>query len=266
MSESERKSPGNLSDSGPLAGNNVLITRPRAQAAQLRQILIDLGATVLEAPVIQTVDPSDWEPVDQALKKIESYDWLVFTSVSGVDAAADRIDLLGVTPGRIAAVGTATAAAVEHRFGRPADLVPKQAIGQALGEELIRDHDIRNKRLLLLRADIASRELPDMLRQAGAMVRDVAAYRTEPVDSLPEQAISSLRAGTIDWITFTSASTVRSMVHLLGDESSLLSRVNIASIGPITSATVRDLGFEVAAEADPSDVPALADAIVRAAR
>ena len=266
MSESERKSPGNLSDSGPLAGKNVLITRPRAQAAQLQQILLDLGATVLEAPVIRTVDPPDWQPVDQALKKMDSYDWLVFTSANGVDAAAGRLDLLGISPGRIAAVDTATAAAVEHRFGRPADLVPKQAVGQALGEELIRDHDIRNKRLLLLRADIASQELPEMLQQAGAAVTDLTAYQTEPVDLLPEQAIASLRAGTIDWITFTSASTVRSMVRLLGNESSLLAQMNIASIGPITSAAVQDLGFEVAAEADPSDVPALADAMVRAAR
>lgn len=264
MSESQRKSPGNPPEPSPLAGKNVLITRPKAQAAQLRQILIDLGATVLEAPVIRTIDPPDWKPVDQALKQIESYDWLVFTSANGVDAAAGRLGFLGISPGRIAAVGTATAAAVEGRFGRVADLVPKQAVGRALGEELIRDHDIRNKRLLLLRADIASQELPEMLRQAGALVTDLAAYQTEPADSLPEQAITSLRNGSIDWITFTSASTVRSMVRLLGNESSLLSQVNIGSIGPITSAAVRDLGFEVAAEADPSDVPSLANAIVRA--
>jgi len=247
-----------------LAGKNVLITRPRAQAAQLRRILTDLGATVLEAPVIRTIDPPDWEPVDQALKEIASYDWLVFTSANGVEAAAGRLDSLGISPGRIAAVGTATAAAVEHRFQRPADLIPKQAVGRALGEELVRDHDIRNKRLLLLRADIASQGLPEMLRQAGAVVTDIAAYQTQPADTLPEQAVESLRAGAVDWITFTSASTVRSMVRLLADEADLLSRVNIASIGPITSAAVRDLGFGVAAEADPSDVPGLADAIVRA--
>ena len=266
MSKSQRKSPGNLSESRPLAGKNVLITRPRAQAAQLRQILIDLGATVLEAPVIRTIDPPDWQPVDKALKQIDSYDWLIFTSANGVDAAAGRLHSLGISPGRIAAVGTATAAAVEHRLGRPPDLVPKQAIGQALGEELVRDHDIRNKQLLLLRADIASQELPDMLRQAGAIVTDVVAYQTEPVDSLPDEVIASLRTGTIDWVTFTSASTVRSMVRLLGNESSLLNNVNIASIGPITSEAVRDLGFEVAAEADPSDVPSLANAIIQALR
>ena len=260
----------------PLAGKTVIITRTRGQSPALVGPLTDLGAHVLAAPTIQVLEPEDCSPLDEALGRVQSYDWLVFTSANGVDAAAQRLggagrqlagqatgDLAGV---RIAAVGSATAAALQARLGRQADLVPPRAVAAALAEELIRQHGIHGQRILLLRADIARAELPERLRQAGASVTDVAAYRTQPVEAWPAPAWAALRQGAGDWITFTSASTVRNLVQLLGDEQHLLKQVRIASIGPITSAAVRELGFDVAAEAEPCDIAGLIDALVAAAQ
>lgn len=273
MKESASKRASGPDHRQPLAGRSVIITRAEAQASALRRPLADLGARVLEAPTIQVLAPADPAALDEALGAVRSYQWLVFTSANGVRAAAGRLATPGRAGGpvhwdpgdvRIAVIGSATAEALEGELGLRADLVPGRAVAEALAEELIRDHDPRGQRILLLRADIARPDLPQQLRQAGALVTDVAAYRTRPVDALPEHVLAALRNGDVDWISFTSASTVRNLAGLLGVERHLLGRVRIASIGPITTAAVRELGFDVAAEADPSDVAGVIGAIVAA--
>ena len=268
MTESRAKSADR-----PLCGRKVVITRPRSQAANLRRLLIDLGAEVLEAPTIRILGPWDWAPVDAALAAVKVYDWVVFTSVNGVEAAADRLGLRAderkgvwdIGSARTAVIGSGTADALRHRLGLDPDLVPTRAVAESLAEELGQLHDIRGRRILLLRADIARKALPSLLTDAGALVTDVVAYRTLPVDSIPEEVAAAMRAGAVDWITFTSASTVHSLVKMLGSDRGLLGGVRIASIGPITSEAVRESGFEVAVEADPSDIPGLASALAEAA-
>jgi uroporphyrinogen III methyltransferase/synthase len=129
--------------------------------------------------------------------------------------------------------------------------------------ELVGHVNLSGKRCLLLRADAARPALPKLLREAGADVTDLAAYHTKRVAGLPENVLAALRKGEVDWATFTSSSTAKNLVEMLGDERSLLEGVRIASIGPITSETIRGLGLAVAVEARRSDVEGLVEALCR---
>jgi uroporphyrinogen III methyltransferase/synthase len=120
---------------------------------------------------------------------------------------------------------------------------------------------VKGKRFLLLRADIARPALPKLLCEAGAVVEDLVVYETRPVAALPDDVLAALRQGKVDWVTFTSSSTAKNMVDLLGSERDLLSKVRIASIGPITSDTARELGLAVAVEAEQSTIPGLVAAL-----
>lgn len=248
----------------PLFGRTILSTRPRDQAGELHDRLGELGAAVLDAPAIAIAD-ADPAPIDAALRQVGGYDWVVFTSGNGVAAAAKRMDVLGLDARalagvRVAAIGSATATAVREALGVRADLVPGKYVAETLAAELTG----KGRRFLLLRADIARPTLPEMLREAGGEVDDVVAYRTVTPSSLPAAAVEALREKRVDWVAFTSASTVRGLVSLLGDEAALLDDVRIASIGPVTSDAVRAAGLAVAAEAARSDVGGLVDAIVAA--
>ena len=273
MADSGPENPGDPTRDRPLADQGVIITRAKAQTTELQQALVHCGARVFEAPTIQILEPEDWAPLDQALGQFESYQWLVFTSANGVEAAANRFEYLAAAPGwprpdlskvRIAAIGGATATAVQCRLGRRPDLVPPKALAESLAEELLHRNDLRGRRVLMLRADIARPTLPQRLREAGAEVTDVAAYRTRAVEALPPAVLAAMRAEAADWITFTSASTARGLVQLLGAERRLLDPLRVASIGPITSAALRELGFEADAEAETADVAGLVDALVTA--
>jgi uroporphyrinogen III methyltransferase/synthase len=284
----------------PLFGQRVLITRPRSQAADLRHRLAELGAEVLEAPTIRIADPSADElaKVDDALRNLSRYDWLVLTSANGVEALARRVEALKLdarafAPVKLAAIGSATAAALWQHLRLTADLVPETFVAESLAAALLeRGNDVGKmsrtskasgacgasgasgasgncgtsgtsggRGCLLLRADIARAALPDLLRQAGRRVDDLMIYRTLPADSLPPAVLTALRNRQVEWVTFTSSSTARNMVTLLGDERELLRQVKIASIGPVTSRTLRELGFEPAVEAVPSDVSGLVQAL-----
>jgi len=254
--------------SRPLFGKRILVTRTRQQASQLSVGLEALGAEVFEAPTIRLVPPADWREVDQAIQDIKGYDWLVLTSPNGVDALADRFSALGLDARhlsgvKVASVGDATGQALTRRLGIRPDFVPKRTMGEALAQELIAGHDLAEKKLLLVRADIARPALPKLLTEAGAEVCELVAYQTKPAEGLPDEAIEALRQGEIDWVTFTSGSTVSNLVRLLGDERGLLDRLKTASIGPMTSETMRDSGLAITVEARESCVPGLIDAIVR---
>jgi len=251
----------------PLFGQRIVVTRTRQQASVLAGRLTDLGAEVLEAPTIRIEPPADHRAVDQALRELGRYDWVVLTSVNGVEAMVDRmracgLDARALAGVRVAAIGSATAEHLRRYFIEP-QVVPDQFVAEALAESITRLGDTRGRRFLLLRADIARPALREALMAAGAVCDERAVYRTVPVRKLPGEVRRALIDGRVDWITFTSSSTVTNFLALL-DESvrSALARVRLASIGPITSGTLRDGGYEPTVEATPHTVDGLVRAIV----
>lgn len=252
----------------PLFGQTILLTRTRQQSSELAEQLQSLGAEVIEAPTIRIDPPDDWAAVDQAVRGIAEYDWLVLTSPNGVDALAEVLGRLSLDSRhlagiQIAVVGQATAERLHGRLGIAADLKPDQAIGEALAERLIGHHDIAGKRVCLFRADIARPLLAEKLIEAGATVDDLAAYQTRRVDRLADEVVDALRNGRVDWLTFTSSSTARNLAELV-EQVEWLAKPKIASIGPITSATIRELGLNVTVEADEFNIDGLVRAIVEA--
>ena len=250
----------------PLFGQTVIVTRTRHQASALREQLEQLGARVLEAPTIAIEPPDDWAPIDEAIRQIGQYDWLVLTSANGVAGLRRRLmeldlDARHLAGVKIAAIGDATAEALRD-MGLRADLVPTEFVAESLAHELIAQEQVRGRRFLLLRADIARPALIEKLTEAGADVTERSIYRTRPARCLPDEVLDALRNGQVDWITFTSSSTVRGFVDLLGEHRDLLNAVALASIGPITSQTVRELDLTVSVEAPRHDIAGLVDALV----
>jgi uroporphyrinogen III methyltransferase / synthase len=230
----------------PLFGRRVVVTRARAQASRLVERLTELGAEVVEAPVIR-IQPLEYEPPDLA-----AFDLVVLTSQNGVELllAGDVRSLAGVL---VAAIGPATEAALRDR-GIVPDIVPEQAVGESLLEAL---GDVGGRRVLLATAEGARPLLPDGLRRRGAAVEVLHLYRSEPEPFDPELV------GAADLVTFTSSSTVANLLAgLAGRDPSELRAV---SIGPVTSASLREAGIEPVAEADPHDVDGLVAAVLRAA-
>ena len=254
----------------PLFGQHIVITRTRQQASELSRKLRDQGAMVYEAPTIEIVPPGDWSAADQQVRRLSDYDWLVLTSSNGVASlvarlracAMDARDLAGV---RLAAIGDATARAIEQQLAIRPDFIPTRFVAESLASELLAKEDVHGKRFLLWRADIARPALPKRLAEAGAEVTECVAYSTRSAPSLPEDVLQALRQGTIDWVTFTSSSTVRNMASLLGTEKQLLERVKIASIGPVTTDAIQALGFEPVVQAEVSNIDGLIDAIAHGA-
>jgi len=253
----------------PMFGQRVLVTRSRQQASALSLGLEELGAEVYEAPTIRVIPPDNFNDLDCAIKNIAGYDWLILTSGNGVEALADRMDALGVDARhlagvKIASVGEATSQALSRRLGVRSDFVPGRAMGEALGREMVEKEAVGGQRVLLLRADSARPALPRLLGQAGAEVTEQVVYQTKIADGLPGDVVDALSGGEIDWLTFTSSSTASNLVELLGERRSLLDGVKTASIGPVTSQTMRDLGLEVTVEAGESNVQGLIEALVAA--
>jgi uroporphyrinogen-III synthase len=250
----------------PLLGTRVLVGRARHQAAALSDILRLLGATVIEIPFIEIRGPSSWRPLDHAIGRLLDYDWLILTSVNGVQALFARLERLGKSEAdllhlKIAAIGPATARAIE-KHGLPVDVMPEQYVAESVVASL--RPEMKNARVLLVRAKVARDVIPNQLRDAGAHVDVVEAYETV----LPEASRTQLRevlcdpARKPDVITFTSSSSVRNFFDLLGKgNDGLLSGVKLASIGPVTSQTMRELGLRVDLEAREYTIPGLAATI-----
>jgi len=257
----------------PLFAQRILVTRTRQQASDLSARLAELGAEVLEAPTIELepAAPAVQQQVDEAIRAIRAYAWLVLTSVNGVTALADRLeqmqlDARHLADVRIAAIGSATAAELHRRLCLRADLVPTDFVAESLAGEMIARVNLTGKKVLLLRADIARPDLPRLLTQAGAQVTELAIYQTKRPAALPEEVLEALRAGSIHWVTFTSSSTAANLVELLGPERDLLNNIKRASIGPITSATLNQLNLPPTIEAQQHDIPGLVEAIVATRR
>jgi uroporphyrinogen III methyltransferase/synthase len=229
----------------PLFGQRVLVTRTRQQASALSARLQVLGAEALELPTIRIAPPDDWAPLDGAIADLAAYDWIVFTSVHGVAYFWERLgqadlDARALHRLRLAAIGPATAAELQAR-GLRADYVPGEYVAEAVAAGL---GDVGGQRVLLPRADIARPALADLLRQGGAGVVEVSAYRTLRPEADPGELRDLLARVTA--ATFTSSSTVRNLAALARDAGldlpAALAQATIACIGPITAATARARG------------------------
>lgn len=259
----------------PLAGCRVLVSRAKRQAGALSSELRALGCRVIEIPFIEIRKPASYRPLDIALRNIATYDWLILTSVNGVQALFERMHKQKLLPSvlngpKIAAIGPATKKAIESQELR-VTVTPKEYIAESVVRSLRRR--VKGKRVLLVRAKIARDVIPRELRAAGAEVDVVEAYETVT----PKSSQSRLRAalasktGKPHAITFTSSSTVRNFVSLLGLRAARTALkktverhgVHSASIGPVTSATLREFGLPVDIAAKEYTIPGLVAAIVR---
>jgi uroporphyrinogen-III synthase len=252
---------------GPLSGVRILVGRARHQAGALSAELRKLGATVLEIPFIEIRKPRSYRPLVYALRNISAYDWLILTSVNGVEAMWERIGKLGLKSSdlnhlRIVAIGPATQKAIEqHRV--KVDVVPKEYVAESVVRSLRRR--VKGKRFLLVRARVARDVIPRELRKAGAHVDVVEAYETVVPRASRMRLRSTLAnpARRPNVVTFTSSSTARNFAALAGPRAlSDLNRIRLASIGPITSSTLLDVGLRVDIVANEFTIPGLVEAIV----
>ncbi len=265
----------------PLTGTRILVGRARHQAGSLSKSLRTLGASVLEIPFIEIRKPQSFAPMDAALKNLKSYDWLILTSANGVEAMWARLRKLRITRAKlkhlqIAAIGPATKKAIV-KHGLKVKMVPEEYVAESVVKGL-RDK-VKGKRVLLVRAKVARDVIPDSLREAGAQIDVVEAYETV----VPEKSRTRLRATFKNKdrrphvVTFTSSSTVKNFADLLFSKGetpqngnakkrqpAFLKNVQFASIGPVTSGTLREFDMPVAIEAREFTMGGLIRAIVLA--
>ena len=252
-----------------LAGVRILITRSKAENETLANKLRELGAVPAELPTIEFIPPENLGPLDQSIKMLSKYDWLIFTSQNGVQFFSKRMAAVGEPPDKlrdikVAAIGPATAAALAS-LGKKANYIPDEF----LSEKIVRGlGDVKGKRILLPRTDIASSSLPETLRKQGASVDEVVAYRTVvPEDLSLDGLLTVLRRG-VDVVAFTSPSTVRNLAHVaeavgLG---AILKGAKVACIGPVTADAARAVGVHVDIVAANHTIDDLVEAIVNEIR
>lgn len=252
----------------PLLGRSIVITRARAQARRLAEPLEALGAEVLAMPVLEVADPPDPSAVDDAIRELPSYDWLVLTSTNAVDRFFARLVFVDRTSEalshvKIAAVGRATAGHLREKGVEP-DLVPEDARAEGLVAAFRALGVGEGCRVLVPRALVAREVLPDELRVMGVQVDVVPAYQVVPVEPDPA-VVERLREGTVDVVTFTSGAIARAFVSALRgaglDPDEVLSSVALASIGPVTTDELVALGYRPAIEASKAMMASLAQAI-----
>jgi len=254
----------------PLFGQRIVVTRRSEQAGSFAQRLTELGAEVLEVPTIKIVPPTEKDAIVDALLGLNAYDWLVFTSVNGVTAFFEIFfrrfqDLRDIGGARIAAVGPATAAKLRE-LHLQVDLTPDEFVGKKIAAAFEKYETIENLKMCLVRAEVASPDLPHALEELGAIVDDIAIYKTVAETEDPTGAGARLLEDGADWITFTSSSTVEHF-HVRYDLPKLVKtfpRLKLASIGPETSKTIRALGLEPALEAKIHTTDGLVAALLKA--
>ena len=258
----------NWYETKPLFGKTIIVTRSRDQASEFSEKLISLGANVLEFPTISITNPDNFDPLDKGIKRLESTDWIIFTSVNGVDSFFHRLfnlggdirDLKGV---KICAIGPATAERIKE-FRIRVDCQPPKYVAESVVEVFKKIDDLRGKRILMPRADIARSYLPEELQKLGADVMEVVAYKTVVASNGDAAILESLKDGVVDIVTFTSSSTVRNFVKIVGEDNlaTFKEKVKFASIGPITTKTAEEMDIEVSIKADEYTIPGLTKAIV----
>ncbi len=251
----------------PLMGKKIVVTRAREQASDLVRSLSEHGADCLEYPMIKIVPSDDFSPLDRAIENIASYNYLVFTSVNGIDFFFERLfekgkDARCLGNVRTATVGSATSERLKS-FGVNSDIIPESYRAESV-IEAFRKERIDGKTILLPKARDARPVLPVELTRMGAKVDEVIAYYASPVSDNAYELLENLENRSIDLITFTSSSTVKNFKSLLPKEKfeELTKDVAIASIGPVTTDTAKKLGFNVKITAEEYTVPGLCEAIL----
>ncbi len=238
----------------PLFGKRIVVTRPASQAAAVITRLLELGAQPILAPMVEILPPADWTEVDRALERMEEFDWVVFTSVNGVNFLIQRLwetgrDLRLFGRAKIAAIGDGTAQALAGFHLKP-DLVPDTFRAEALAAAL-KPH-VAGKRVLWARASRGRDVLPIELRSAGALFEELVVYRNLDVEAFDPAILQGIEAGSIDWICLSSPSIARATYERLSSAArdQIGKTVRIASISPVTSAAARETGLPVHAEAE----------------
>lgn len=256
----------------PLTGLRVLVTRGRAQSAEITGLLEMAGATVIYCPTIEIREPDSWAAIDAAIEKLDDYDWIVFTSANGVEFFYRRLARKRL-PDRIirGAIGPATAKALETASGR-VDVIAKDSKAEGALAAIIEHAGgagrIRGLRFLIPRARIARDLLPTELSALGAFVDAVEVYQTIKPETEGEEIKRLLTEGAVDVLTFTSSSTVSNFASIVGikDLSGLLKGVLVACIGPVTAQTAREHGIEKIIQPDQYNAPALVESLIAASR
>ena len=259
----------NWFETKPLFGKRIVLTRAREQAREFSQLLAAYGAEPIEVPTIQIVPPASWQAIDGAVTRLNTYQWLIFTSVNGVRPFMDRLraagkDARALANLRLCAIGPRTAQELET-YGLTPDIIPTEFQAEGIIAALT-DLGVRGSRVLIPRAEVAREILPEQLRELGATVDVIPVYRTispaVDVASLTQQ----FHDGRVAVVTFTSSSTVRNFVEVFGGRNavkSLLEEVVVACIGPITAGTAEEYGLTVTVMPAENTVPALAEMIVK---
>jgi uroporphyrinogen III methyltransferase / synthase len=247
-----------------LFGKRILLTRPVDRTDALWEPLTELGAECLVQPAIEIGPPDNWEAVDGELARLTEFDWLVFSSVNGVQFLLERLlviggDLRKLAGVKLAAIGPGTAEELRkyhlHVDDQPAEVYRAEALAELLAK------DARGKKFLLARASRGREVLGETLRAAGGEVEQIVVYRSTDVAQADVEITAAMKAGQIDWITVTSSAIARSVAKMFGED---LRQTKIVSISPVTSATLRELGFEPAAEATDYTMPGVVEAILKA--
>jgi uroporphyrinogen-III synthase len=239
-------------------GKRVVVTRARHQAEELARPLRELGAQVILLPAIEIAPPSDAGPLKEAAADIDRYDWIVFGSANAVSSLASCLSNASRPRARIAAVGDATRKAAEE-LGWHVDVVPSRFVAESL-VEAISEGELRGRRVLLPAAAVTRGVIPQALSDRGATVDVVETYRNRIPQELPAQARELFASDPFrDWVTFASSSAVSNLVACVG--AATLKAARLASIGPITSATIREYGLAVHAEPAEHTAAALVEAM-----
>ena len=249
----------------PLSGLRIIVTRPKSKAGTLSEKLRTMGAVTIELPTIEITPRQDCVELDAAIGRLKDYDWVVFTSVHGVEFFLQRMATLKMPfdllkSKHVAAIGPGTARALAASGKKP-DYIPDQFLSKRIVEGL---GDVKGKRILLPRADIASETLPSILRMKGAVADEVVAYRTViPFELTPEKVGHIFEEGA-DLITFTSPSTIRYLSRVLGENQlpNKLRGMKVACIGPVTVEAAKEMGLAVDVVARTHTVDGLIAAIV----
>ncbi len=250
-----------------LQGKRIIVSRAKEQAGSLSNLLNAEGAEVVEIPFIEIRPAQSYEALDKAIENLLAYDWLILTSANGVKALFSRLEKQGKSEAdllhlKVVAIGPATRKAIE-KHGIPVDIMPEEYVAEAVVEEL--RGQVKGERVLLVRAKVARDVIPNALRELGARVHVMEAYETVVPESSRTAILEALKSERKPYaITFTSSSTVKNFVELVGPEalqSALLDGVKLASIGPVTSATLKEFGLRPDIEAKEYTVSGLTEAI-----
>jgi len=250
----------------PLFGRRIVVTRARPQISGLTAAFERLGAEVIEMPTIRIEAPEEPGTLERSVTELDAFDWIIFTSANGIDAFFSALERAGLDSRalgslKLCTIGPATAERLSC-FGLQSDLQPEKFISIEIVSALASQEDLSGMRILCPRADIAPAAMVDALGAQGALVREVTAYRTVPDGSGAEDVAALLAKNEIDWITFTSSSTVKNFFDVMKSKTPRLDKVGLASIGPATSTTLGQFGFTPTVEAEPYTIEGLVGAIV----